>query len=92
MNHTSTIVILFIIIIIFIYIYTVRTTENYSSELDNAANSNYAAILLYLQSNPKQSVKFISDLKMKFFNDQCNVKSNIDFNNLAQLPYGPVFS
>lgn len=56
-----------------------------------AANNNYASILMFLQKNPAKSVKFISDIKQKFFNDDCTVKNNIDFNNIAQLPDGMPF-
>jgi len=58
----------------------------------NTANNNYASILMFLQKNPAKSVKFISDIKQKFFNDSCTVKNNIDFNNIAQLPSGMPFS
>jgi hypothetical protein len=56
-----------------------------------AANNNYASILMFLQKNPAKSVKFISDIKQKFFTDGCTVKDNIDFNNIAQLPDGMPF-
>ena len=56
-----------------------------------AANNNYASILMFLQMNPAKSVKFIQDIKNKFFNDGCTVKDNIDFNNIAQLPDGMPF-
>ena len=56
-----------------------------------AANNNYASILMFLQKNPAKSVKFISDIKQKFFNDACTVKDNIDFPNIAQLPDGMPF-
>jgi hypothetical protein len=49
------------------------------------ANEEYASLLRYLQQHPSQSVRFISDLKQKFFADSCTVKDNIDFKNLAQL-------
>jgi hypothetical protein len=58
----------------------------------NTANNNYASILMYIQKNPASSVKFISDIKQKFFNDSCTVKDNIDFNNIAQMPGGMPFS
>ena len=58
----------------------------------NTANNNYASILMYLQKNPSSSLKFISDIKQKFFNDSCTVKNNIDFNNIAQMPSGMPFS
>ena len=47
---------------------------------------------MYIQKNPASSVKFISDIKQKFFNDSCTVKDNIDFNNIAQMPNGMPFS
>lgn len=56
------------------------------------ANTSYASILLFLQNNPAQSAKFITDLKDKFFTESCTVKNNIDFNNIAQLPNGAPFS
>lgn len=59
-------------------------------EAENANNS-YASILLFLQNNPSQSAKFISDIKTKFFNESCTVKNNIDFNNLANMPFGMPF-
>ena len=58
----------------------------------NTANNNYASILMYIQKNPANSVKFISDIKQKFFNDSCTVRDNIDFNNIAKLPSGMPFS
>ena len=58
----------------------------------NTANNNYASILMYIQKNPASSIKFISDIKQKFFNDSCTVKDNIDFNNIAQMPNGMPFS
>jgi hypothetical protein len=58
----------------------------------NTANTSYASILMFLQKNPTQSAKFISDIKKKFFNDTCTVKDTINFNTIAQLPDGMVFS
>ena len=58
----------------------------------NTANNNYASILMFLQKNPSNSVKFIADIKQKFFNDGCTVKDTIDFNNIAQMPNGMPFS
>ena len=46
---------------------------------------------MFLQKNPADSVKFISDIKKKFFSDSCTVKDNIDFNTIAQLPDGMPF-
>lgn len=75
---------------------------NYPQQVDPAAkpnsdpeattaNNNYASILLFLQKNPAKSVKFIADIKQKFFNDNCTVKDDIDFNNIAKLPFGMPF-
>jgi hypothetical protein len=58
----------------------------------NTANNNYASILMYIQKNPAKSVKFVTDIKQKFFNDSCTIKDNIDFNNIAQMPNGMPFS
>ncbi len=63
-----------------------------SSPNTDAANNNYAAILMFIKDNPSKSLKFIQDIKQKFFDDSCKVKSNIDFNNIAQLPSGVIFS
>ena len=56
------------------------------------ANNNYASILMFIQNNPSNSVKFIEDIKQKFFDSSCKVKSNIDFNNIAQMPNGMPFN
>lgn len=67
--------------------------ENTVSDADlSEANNQYAALLLFLQQNPTKSVKFIEDIKQKFFNDSCTVKDNIDFSNLAQFKNGMIFS
>ena len=55
------------------------------------ANNNYASILIFIQNNPQKSVNFISDIKQKFFNDDCTVKSTIDFSTIAQMPNGMPF-
>lgn len=57
----------------------------------NTANNNYASLLLFLQNNPSKSVKFIQDVKQKFFKDGCEVKNDIDFDNLAKLSNGMPF-
>jgi hypothetical protein len=57
-----------------------------------AANNNYASILMYVQKNPANSTKFITDIKNKFFSDSCTIKNSIDFNNIAQFPDGMPFS
>lgn len=58
----------------------------------NTANNNYASILMYIQKNPNNSIKFISDIKQKFFDDSCTIRDNIDFNSIAQMPNGMPFS
>ena len=55
------------------------------------ANNNYAALLMFIQKNPSNSIDFIEDIKQKFFDDSCKVKSSIDFNNIAQMPNGMPF-
>jgi hypothetical protein len=57
----------------------------------DSANNNYASILLYIQNNPSKSFKFIQDIKQKFFDSSCSIKSDIDFNKIAQMPNGMVF-
>ena len=57
----------------------------------DSANNNYASILMYIQQNPSKSIKFIQDIKQKFFDDTCNVKTNIDFSGIAQMPNGMPF-
>jgi hypothetical protein len=57
-----------------------------------SANNNYSELLLFLQNNPSKSGAFISDIKNKFFTDNCTIKSDIDFNNLAQMPNGLPFA
>ena len=56
-----------------------------------AANNNYVSILMFIKQHPDISAKFISDLKQRFFKESCEVKSNIDFNNIAQMPNGLPF-
>jgi hypothetical protein len=55
------------------------------------ANNNYASLLMFIKSNPSKSAKFISDMKQKFFEDSCQVKNYIDFNNIASFSEGPIF-
>ena len=57
-----------------------------------AANNNYASLLMFIQKNPSKSLNFIQDIRDKFFEDTCKVKSNIDFTTIAQLPLGVPFS
>ena len=61
------------------------------SDASATANNNYASILIFLQKNPAKSGKFIEDIKSKFFDTSCNVKSNIDFQSIATMPYGMPF-
>lgn len=56
------------------------------------ANNNYASILMYIQNNPAKSIKIIEDIKQKFFDDTCKVRTNIDFGNIAQMPNGMPFN
>lgn len=56
------------------------------------ANNNYASLLLYIQNNPSKSIKFIQDIQQKFFDSNCNLKSNIDFSTIAQMPNGMPFT
>lgn len=58
----------------------------------NTANNNYASLMLFLQQNPAKSAGFLADIKSKFFDDNCTVKNNIDFPNLAAMPRGMPFS
>lgn len=55
------------------------------------ANNNYISILMFIKQNPDKSAKFISDLKQRFFQESCQVKSNINFNNIAQMTNGLPF-
>ena len=52
------------------------------------ANNNYASILMFIQKNPSKSIKFIQDIKQKFFDNSCTVKSNIDFSNMLHTSNG----
>lgn len=57
----------------------------------DSANNNYASILMYIQKYPLKSTQFIQDIKQKFFDSSCQVKNNIDFSNIAQMPNGMPF-
>jgi hypothetical protein len=70
---------------------TVEIDSTVSSEIATANNS-YASLLMYIKNNPSKSAKFIADIKDKFFNDNCTVKSDIDFGNIAQFKGGMPFS
>lgn len=91
--------------ILLIYILSTKQRDsfiNYPQQVDpnatpksnpeaNSVNNNYASILMYIQKNPSDSFKFIKDVKNKFFDDSCKVKSNIDFANIASMPDGFTF-
>ena len=53
------------------------------------ANHHYISILQYLQKYPDKSVKFLDDIKNKFFKD-CTV-NDIDFKSIVEFPNGMVF-
>lgn len=91
--------ILFIILIILLMFFMhyrdniIDSFENKISDTDlSEANNNYASLLLFLQQNPTKSIKFIEDIKKKFFKDTCSVKDNIDFSTIAQFDNGMIFS
>ena len=60
----------------------VKTDSTASDASD--ANMNYTSLLLYLKKHPDKSVKFITDIKNKFFDESCTVK-NINFDTITQL-------
>jgi hypothetical protein len=65
---------------------------NESNSDIEAANNNYASILMFIKNNPSKSIGFIQDIQKRFFDDSCKVKSNIDFNNITQMPTTVIFS
>jgi len=71
---------------------TLANPQQPSAAGASEANNNYAEILMFIQKNPSNSIKFIEDIKQKFFDDSCKVKSSIDFNNIAQMPNGMPFN
>lgn len=91
--------------IVLVYILSTKHRDsfiNYPQQVDpnakpqsnpeaNSVNNNYASILMYIQKNPSDSFNFIKDVKSKFFDDTCKVKSNIDFANIASMPGGLPF-
>jgi hypothetical protein len=93
------------LLLILLYVLSIKHREsfiNYPQQINpqatvksnpeaDSANNNYASILMYIQKNPSSSLKFIQDIKSKFFDDSCNVKTNIDFNNIAQMSNGMPF-
>jgi hypothetical protein len=95
-------ILLILILLVFITLNKRELFVNYPQQVNptakptsnpdiNTANNNYASLLLFLQNNPSKSVKFIQDVKQKFFKDGCEVKNDIDFDNLAKLPNGMPF-
>ena len=104
---SSWIIILNIILLsILFYILYSKTSDsfiNYPEQVDpmakpisnpdiEQANNNYSALLMFIQNNPSKSINFIQDIRKKFFDDTCKVKSNIDFTSIAQFPLGVPFS
>ncbi len=104
--HRLVFLILLLILLIVIAVYNVNKGKehymNYPEQVNPfgsiqanpeaaQANNNYASILLYLQKNPARSVKFIEDIKNKFFDTNCNVKHDINFTEIAKMPDGMVF-
>lgn len=57
----------------------------------DAANTNYAALLLFLQKYPARAIPFIKDMKDKLYGESCTVKPDIDFKTIAKFPNGMVF-
>ena len=62
---------------------SVVKTDSTASDASDA-NMNYTSLLLYLKKHPDKSVKFITDIKNKFFDESCTVK-NINFDTITQL-------
>ena len=56
-----------------------------------AANDHYAAILMFIRENPTQAAGFLTDVKRKFFNPSCTVRSDIDLVNLVNFSDGVPF-
>ena len=61
-----------------------KVQENNADSDATEANMNYTSLLLFLKKHPDKSVKFITDIKSKFFNESCTVK-NINFDTITQL-------
>ena len=97
MNHLSRLIICLCILLIILGYQIVSFAEPFdsnplgavvktdSSASDAAeANMNYTSLLLFLKNHPDKSVKFITDIKNKFFDESCTVK-NINFDTITQL-------
>lgn len=67
------------------------TAKPSSNSEATTANENYASILMFMKDNPSQSVKFIEDVKQKFFQPSCRVRDDIDFPHLASFSNGAPF-
>lgn len=90
-------VIILLIILLLFFMHSrdniIDSFENNVSDTDlSEANNHYASLLLFLQQHPTKSIKFIEDIKKKFFNESCSVKDNIDFSTIAQFDNGMIFS
>jgi len=57
----------------------------------SAANDHYAAILMFIQQNPTQAAGFLTDIRRKFFNESCTVRSDMDLANLVNFSDGIPF-
>lgn len=93
MNHLSRLIICLCILLVIIG-YQIIMVEPFDSNPLSAvvktdsdaseANMNYTSLLLFLKKHPDKSVKFITDIKNKFFDESCTVKS-INFDTITQL-------
>lgn len=107
LGYSSWIIILNIILLVILfynlYSKTFDSFINYPQQVDplmksqsnpeiEQANNNYSSLLMFIQKNPSKSINFIQDIRKKFFDDSCKVKSNIDFSSIAQFPLGIPFS
>ena len=54
------------------------------------ANTAYKTVLSFIENNPQSSVKYIEDIRSKFFTVDCAVKVPIDFSNVTYMKV-PVF-
>ena len=57
-----------------------------------AANTNYASLLQFIKENPSKSAKFIMDIRQKFFNNECQVKEYINFDDITTFSDGAPFT
>jgi hypothetical protein len=65
--------------------------ETYQGDITpEEANSAYKTILSFIEKNPSSSVKYIEDVRQKFFTGTCNVKVPIDFSTITHIKV-PVF-